>query len=79
MDAVTPRTYWFERIERAWQQRPIVWLAGVRRVGKTCIVRSLPEIEYFDCELPGVRRQLSDPEGFLGRLRTHFRKKVGLS
>jgi predicted AAA+ superfamily ATPase len=41
----------------------------VRRVGKTCIVRSLPEIEYFDCELPGVRRQLSDPEGFLGRLR----------
>jgi hypothetical protein len=29
---------------------------------------SLPEAEYFDCELPSVRRQLSDPEGLLGRL-----------
>jgi predicted AAA+ superfamily ATPase len=34
-------------------------------VGKTCLSQSLPDIEYFDCELPRVRRQLEDPEAFL--------------
>jgi uncharacterized protein len=64
----TPRIFWLERIERAWQHRSIIWLSGVRRVGKTCLVRSLPDVEYFDCELPSVRRQLADPESFLGGL-----------
>jgi predicted AAA+ superfamily ATPase len=65
MVSSTPRTYWLDRIERAWQHRSIIWLSGVRRVGKTCLVRSLPDVEYFDCELPSVRRQLVDPESFL--------------
>jgi predicted AAA+ superfamily ATPase len=42
-----------------------VWLSGVRRAGKTVLSQSLPEIEYFDCELPRVRRLFEDPEGFL--------------
>jgi predicted AAA+ superfamily ATPase len=37
----------------------------VRRVGKTVLARSLPGVEYFDCELPRVRRELEDAEGFL--------------
>ncbi len=46
-----------------------MWLAGVRRAGKTCLCQSLPDIEYFDCELPRVRRLMDDPESFLERLR----------
>ena len=42
-----------------------VWLAGVRRVGKTYLSQSLKDVEYFDCELPRVRRRLEDPEDFL--------------
>jgi len=29
------------------------------------LCQSLTEVEYFDCELPSVRRQLADPEEFL--------------
>jgi len=47
----------------------VLWLAGVRRAGKTCLCQSLDDIEYFDCELPRTRRLLDDPEGFLEELR----------
>jgi predicted AAA+ superfamily ATPase len=60
-----PRTHWQEQIESAWSGRSIVWLSGVRRVGKTVLCRSLPDVDYYDCELPRVRRLLEDPEAFL--------------
>jgi predicted AAA+ superfamily ATPase len=63
------REFWLDRLQHAWRARSVVWLAGVRRAGKTCLCRSLDEIEYFDCELPRTRRQMDDPEGFLGELR----------
>jgi predicted AAA+ superfamily ATPase len=63
------RTQWIDRIERAWSERTLVWLAGVRRVGKTCLSQSLEDVEYFDCELPRIRRLMDDPEDFLGGLR----------
>ena len=47
------------------QHRPIVWLTGVRRVGKTVLCQSLEDVQYFDCELPSVRREMEDPELFL--------------
>ena len=59
------RQFWLNLIETAWERRSIVWLSGVRRVGKTCLCQTLPDIEYFDCELPRVRRLMEDPEGFL--------------
>lgn len=62
------RTFWIERIEGAWQRRSVVWLFGVRRIGKTTLCRSLDGVEYFDCELPSVRRQLEEPERFLASL-----------
>ncbi len=46
----------------------MVWLSGVRWVGKTFLTLSLPNIEYFDCELPRIRRMMEDPEGFLKNL-----------
>ena len=63
------RQFWLHQVERSWRHRSIVWLRGVRRVGKTCLAQSLANIEYFDCELPRVRRALEDPEAFLERLR----------
>ncbi len=63
------REYWISRIESAWKERSLVWLSGVRRSGKTMLCRSLEKVEYFDCELPRVRRQMGDPEGFLGSLK----------
>lgn len=63
------RSHWVAAIERAWQRRSILWLAGVRRAGKTVLCRSLDDAEYFDCELPRTRRLMEDPEGFLGERR----------
>lgn len=33
------RPLWLERVRQAWTQRSVVWLSGVRRVGKTTIAR----------------------------------------
>jgi hypothetical protein len=59
------RPFWIARIELAWERRRLVWLVGVRRVGKTVLCQALKEVEYLDCELPSVRRVLEDPESFL--------------
>jgi len=59
------RQYWLSKIESAWQKRSIVWLSGVRRVGKTFLCKTIPEAEYFDCELPRIRSMLDDPQSFL--------------
>ena len=63
------RRHWLDLLEQAWRKRPVVWLAGVRRVGKTVLCQSLENTEYFDCELPRVRRLMDDPEAFLEELR----------
>jgi predicted AAA+ superfamily ATPase len=59
------RECWLERIEQQWQRRSILWLRGVRRAGKTSLAQSLADVEYFDCELPRMRRAMEDPETFL--------------
>ncbi len=59
------RSVWIERIEALWRRRSLVWLSGVRRIGKTVLARELPDISYFNCDLPSVQRQLADPEYFL--------------
>lgn len=59
------RPLWLERVHRAWTQRSIVWLSGVRRVGKTTIARMLPDAVYMNCDLPSSVRALEDAELFL--------------
>ncbi|MYC66214.1 MAG: ATP-binding protein [Acidobacteriia bacterium] len=59
------RDFWLERINRAWTDCPIVWLSGVRRVGKTTLARMLPAAIYMNCDLPSTGRLLRDPELFL--------------
>lgn len=63
------RLWWKNKLERAWKERSIVWLSGVRRAGKTSLCQSLDDTEYFDCELPRTRRWLDDPEAFLDQHR----------
>jgi predicted AAA+ superfamily ATPase len=63
------RVYWQSLIEKNWTERSVVWLHGVRRAGKTFLCQSLPDTEYFDCELPRVRRMMEDPEAFLSDLK----------
>ena len=65
------RTYWLQLLESAWARKSVIWLSGVRRVGKTFLCQSIPQIEYFDCELPRIRRQMESPEDFLSQ----FKKK----
>jgi hypothetical protein len=59
------RPRWLERVRLAWTQRSVIWLSGVRRVGKTTIARMLPEAVYLNCDLPSAVRALEDPELFL--------------
>lgn len=58
------RPFWIDRIEAAWKRRPVVWLAGVRRSGKTTLARMLEDVLYLNCELPSTIRRLEDPELF---------------
>jgi len=62
---IKKRRFWLKFIEGLWDQRSVLWLSGVRRVGKTCLCQSLSDIAYFDCELPRTRREMEDPEAFL--------------
>lgn len=54
------RSFWLNKIEKAWQGAPIIWLSGVRRAGKTVLAKSLTDIEYFDCELASTRYFFED-------------------
>ena len=62
---VIKRPFWSELIEKLWTQRSIIWLMGVRRVGKTSLCMSLSDVEYFDCESPRTRYLFDDPDSFL--------------
>jgi hypothetical protein len=62
---VAERRFWKDAVEGAWSRRSVVWLRGVRRVGKTTLAQSLDRVRYFDCEIPGVRRRIESPESFL--------------
>lgn len=59
------RGFWLERIKEGLRERSVVWLSGVRRAGKTMLSKSLSDAEYFDCELPRLRRMMEDPQAFL--------------
>ena len=64
------RSFWRQKIVRALDRHNVVWLAGVRRVGKTTLAKAVPHARYFDCELPRIRIELDDPELFLRRAGT---------
>jgi len=65
------RHFWLKKIAEGLQKRSVLWLSGVRRAGKTMLCQSFPDTEYFDCELPRVRRMMEDPQSFLEDLKAH--------
>jgi hypothetical protein len=58
------RPIWIESIDLAWKKHPLVWMTGVRRVGKTTLAKMFAEAIYLNCDLPSVVRKLEDPESF---------------
>ena len=64
------RPFWIKKINKAWYKRSIIWLSGVRRVGKTSIAKMLKDAIYLNCDLPSVIRKLEDPEYFLKSIDT---------
>jgi len=59
------RNFWLEKLNDLWKRRSIIWMSGVRRVGKTSLCQQLGDSIYYNCDLPSVQRNLSDPEFFL--------------
>ena len=57
-----PRPFWLDRLAAGWAHRPIVWLAGARRTGKTTLATQLPAATVLNCDLPSVVRRAEDPE-----------------
>ncbi|MFM8420962.1 MAG: ATP-binding protein [Verrucomicrobiota bacterium] len=62
------RPFWAAWIEASWRKAPIVWLSGVRRVGKTTLARQFQGAEHLNCDLPSVQRRVEDPESFFRSL-----------
>lgn len=62
------RPFWTDIIQTAWKRRPIVWLSGVRRAGKTVLAHMIPDAIYLNCDLPSVQIRLADPEPFYAAL-----------
>jgi predicted AAA+ superfamily ATPase len=69
------RPFWQKLVNASWEQKNIIWLMGVRRVGKTSLCLSLDDVKYYDCESPRTRQLFNDPEAFLDN---HRGKKVAL-
>jgi predicted AAA+ superfamily ATPase len=65
------RNFWLNRLRAVWERVPIAWLAGVRRVGKTTLVRSLPEADclYLNCDSPRAAQSVADPEFFFQQVK----------
>jgi uncharacterized protein len=62
---VIDRPIWLDRINTAWNVVPVVWLSGVRRVGKTSLAHQFPGALFLNCDLPSSQQRLHDPERFL--------------
>jgi predicted AAA+ superfamily ATPase len=63
------RPFWINKIHHAWETRSIIWLSGVRRVGKTTLAKMFSDAIYLNCDLPSVVRRLEDPETFYSSLK----------
>ena len=60
------RPFWINRLQEVWQAVPIAWLAGVRRIGKSTLARSLPpdQVMFVECDQPEVEDTIKNPTLF---------------
>ena len=66
------RPFWIDQIKSCWEKAPIVWLSGVRRVGKSTLAKELVNADFLNCDLPSSQRLLADPEAFYRSLEKPF-------
>ena len=57
-----------KKLNECWEKRPLIWLSGVRRSGKTTLCKMIPDAVYMNCDLPSVGRQLENPEYFFSNI-----------
>jgi predicted AAA+ superfamily ATPase len=65
-----PRPFWENILQNSWKKRSILWLAGVRRSGKTTLSKSLSDFNYFNCDDSDIQSQLKNPKYFLNSIKT---------
>jgi hypothetical protein len=60
------RSSWIKRIEETWEEAPIVWLSGVKGVGKTTLIEGLGTQRTLrvDCDPARSAHIALDPELF---------------
>lgn len=64
------RPYWENLLAASWRKRSIIWLAGVRRTGKTTLAKSLEGFSYYNCDDSDVQDTLKNPKPFLKTLQS---------
>lgn len=66
------RPFWNSRLTDVWKKVPLVWLTGVRRVGKTTMAQQIKGALRLNCDLPSSARRLADPERFYGEVESEI-------
>jgi hypothetical protein len=46
------RHFWLQKLETAWKRRSVLWLSGVRRVGKTFDLDEIKDLSSSNAESP---------------------------
>ncbi len=64
------RHYWIDRITTSWSKRSIVWLAGVRRSGKSTLMKSLAHASFFNCDDSDIQEKMQHETEFLNSVKT---------
>ena len=62
------RSYWLQHIFSTWKKSSVIWLSGVRHVGKSSLSTMIPGVVHVDCNLPDHRGSLTEPEPFFKNL-----------
>jgi len=62
------RPFWLSQLEKAWKKRPLIWLSGARRSGKTTLCKMVTDAVYLNYDMRSVSRQLENPEYFYRNL-----------
>lgn len=58
------RKYWKQTILNSLSEKSVLWLTGVRRAGKTTLCKDIVGEDFYDCELPRIRKLFVDSEEF---------------
>lgn len=64
------RPYWEQLLNESWKKRSVIWLAGVRRSGKTTLAKSMKDCLYLNCDDSEAQDQFKNPKAFLKSIKS---------